>query len=138
MNIDSILNGIVIDHITAKKGMAIYKYLRLDELDSTVAMIRNVKSGKMGRKDIIKIDEDIDIDLDVLGYIDPGATVNIIREGRLVGKKRLELPEKLCGVIKCNNPRCITSTEQEIEHIFELHSKDAREYRCAYCEAARQ
>ena len=129
MNIDSINTGIVLDHITAKKGMEIYRYLRLDELDCTVAMIRNVKSSKMGRKDIIKIDEDIDIDLDVLGYIDPGVTINIIKNGERIDKKSLSLPEKLVGVIKCSNPRCITSTEQDINHVFTLYDKGAREYR---------
>jgi Aspartate carbamoyltransferase, regulatory subunit len=137
MNIDSITTGIVLDHITAKKGMEIYKYLRLDELDCTVAMIRNVKSNKMGRKDIIKIDEDIDIDLDVLGYIDPDVTVNIIKDSKLVEKKSLSLPQKLCGIIKCTNPRCITSTEQDIEHVFTLYDSKTREYRCAYCESSK-
>ena len=135
MNIDSIKTGIVLDHITAKKGMEIYRYLGLDELDCTVAIIRNVKSRKMGRKDIIKIDEDIDIDLDILGYIDPGATVNIIKDGLLVEKKKLELPEMLVGVIKCSNPRCITSVEPDLDHIFSLTDKQNRVYRCAYCEA---
>jgi aspartate carbamoyltransferase regulatory subunit len=137
MNIDSIDSGIVLDHITAKRGMEIYRYLRLDEKDCTVAMIRNVKSGKMGRKDIIKIDETIDIDLDALGYIDPGVTVNIIRDGVLVEKKRLELPERLEDVIRCANPRCITSTEPGIKHVFNLSDGETREYRCAYCESSR-
>ena len=134
MNIDSIKTGIVLDHITAKKGMEIYRHLGLDELDCTVAIIRNVKSQKMGRKDIIKIDADIDIDLDVLGYIDPGVTVNIIMGDKLVEKKKLELPARLVGVIKCSNPRCITSTEPDLEHIFNLTDRQNRIYRCAYCE----
>ncbi len=135
MNIDSVQSGIVLDHITAKKGMEIYKYLHLDELDCTVAMIRNVKSKKMGRKDIIKIDETIDIDLDVLGYIDPGATVNIIQNGNLVEKKQLALPKRLINVLTCSNPRCITSTEHAIDQIFYLTDIETHAYRCAYCEA---
>jgi len=134
MNIDSIENGIVLDHITAKKGDIIYRYLHLDTLDCTVAMIRNVKSKKMGRKDLIKIADNISIDLDVLGYIDPGVTVNVIRNGKLDTKKKLDLPELLHDVIKCSNPRCITSSEQELSHIFRLHNRETREYRCVYCE----
>jgi len=135
MNIDSIKTGIVLDHITAKKGMEIYRHLGLDELDCTVAIIRNVKSRKMGRKDIIKIDADIDIDLDVLGFIDPDVTVNVIRDDELVEKKKLELPARLAGIIKCSNPRCITSTEPDLDHVFNLTDRHNRIYRCAYCEA---
>ena len=135
MNIDSIKRGIVIDHIRAGYSMTIYNLLGLDQLNSTVAIIKNVKSKKMGRKDIIKVDADIDIDLDVLGYIDPDVTVNIIKNGRLAQKKKLELPERLVGVIKCGNPRCITSTERELDHIFNLTDRQNRIYRCAYCEA---
>ena len=131
MNIDSIKNGIVIDHIKAKKGLEIYDLLKLGDLDCSVAIITNAKSEKMGRKDIIKIDDDINIDLDVLGYIDPNSTVNIIKDGKLVKKCHLELPEKLTNVIKCKNPRCITSIETNCDHIFEL-SLSGR-YRCLYC-----
>ncbi len=134
MKIDSIKNGIVIDHISAGKAMKIYKLLRLDSLDCRVALITNVSSSKMGKKDIIKIDDDIVIDTDILGYVDPGATVNIIRDEIIVEKKKLELPEKLVNVIVCKNPRCITSTEQELPHIFKLTDKSHRVYRCLYCE----
>ncbi len=135
MNIDSIKNGIVIDHIEAGKSMELYHFLNLENLDCSVALIKNVVSKKMGRKDIIKIDDDINIDLDVLGYIDPNSTVNIIKDGKLVKKCHLELPEKLTNVIKCKNPRCITSVEQEINHIFKLTDRERRIYRCIYCES---
>ena len=134
MNIDSIKNGIVIDHITAGKSMEIYHLLGLDTIDYPVALIKNVGSKKMGKKDIIKIDYDIDIDTDVLGYVDPGVTVNIIKNGERVEKRSIRLPEKLTDVIKCKNPRCITSTEQELPHIFKLTDKENRVYRCFYCE----
>ncbi len=136
MKIDSIKNGIVIDHITAGKAMKIYNLLGLDELDCSVALIKNVSSSKMGKKDIIKIDTDFHVDLDILGYVDPGATVNIIKNEETVDKKKLELPEKLTNVIKCKNPRCITSTEQELPQIFNLTDKDKKVYRCVYCETA--
>ncbi len=135
MNIDSIKNGIVIDHIETGKSMELYHFLNLENLDCSVALIKNVVSKKMGRKDIIKIDDDINIDLDVLGYIDPNSTVNIIKDGKLVKKCHLELPEKLTNVIKCKNPRCITSVEQEINHIFKLTDRERRIYRCIYCES---
>ena len=135
MNIDSIKNGIVIDHIEAGKSMELYHFLNLENLDCSVALIKNVVSKKMGRKDIIKIDDDINIDLDVLGYIDPNSTVNIIKDGKLVKKCHLELHEKLTNVIKCKNPRCITSVEQEINHIFKLTDRERRIYRCIYCES---
>ena len=134
MNIDSINNGIVIDHITAGKSMEIYRLLGLDALDCPVALIKNVLSKKMGKKDIIKIDFDIDIDTDVLGYVDPGVTVNIIKNGERVEKRSINLPEKLTDVIKCKNPRCITSTEQELPHVFKLTDKENKVYRCLYCE----
>lgn len=134
MNIDSIKNGIVIDHITAGRGMDIYRLLALDRLDCPVALIKNAASTKMGKKDIIKIDSAIEINMDTLGYVDPGATVNIIRDGRLVEKKKLELPETLTNVIRCKNPRCITSTEQELPQIFRLTDRENRVYRCCYCE----
>lgn len=134
MNIDSIKNGIVIDHIQAGLGMRIYKLLHLDELDCSVAIIKNVTSKKMGKKDIIKVDEAIDFDLDILGYVDPDVTIDIIRDGVLVEKKKVELPETLTNVIFCKNPRCITSCEQEIDHVFKLTDKDNKVYRCLYCE----
>lgn len=134
MNIDSITNGFVIDHITAGRGMKLYDLLGLDNLDCSVAIIKNVASKKMGKKDIIKIDADIDIDIDVIGYVDPGTTVNIIRNCELVEKRTIELPQMLTNVIKCKNPRCITSTEQEINHVFKLTDKDNGVYRCIYCE----
>ena len=134
MNIDSITNGFVIDHITAGRGMKVYDLLGLDNLDCSVAIIKNVASKKMGKKDIIKIDADIELDVDIIGYVDPGTTVNIIRDGELVEKRALELPQKLTNVIKCKNPRCITSTEQELNHVFKLTDKDNGVYRCIYCE----
>lgn len=136
MNIDGIQNGYVIDHITAGKAMTIYRYLGLDRLDCSVAIIKNAKSQRMGRKDIIKIDELIPIDLHILGYIDPGATVNVIRDEKLADKKHLALPERVENVIRCKNPRCITQVEQEIEHVFVLADRDKGTYRCLYCEAA--
>lgn len=136
MKIDSIKNGIVIDHITAGKAMKIYNLLGLDSMDCSVALIKNVSSLKMGKKDIIKIDADFDVDTDILGYVDPGATVNIIKNEVTVEKKKLELPEKLTNVIKCKNPRCITSTEQELPQLFKLTDTDRKVYRCVYCETA--
>lgn len=134
MNIDSITNGIVIDHITAGNGMKLYDLLGLSELDCSVAIIKNVTSRKMGRKDIIKVDADIPVNLDVIGFVDPGATINIIRDGVLIEKRNIEMPERLVNVIKCRNPRCITSCEQEIEHIFKLTDREHKVYRCIYCE----
>ena len=134
MNIDSIQNGIVIDHITAGRGMELYDLLNLGALDVSIAIIKNVSSRKMGKKDIIKIDADIPVDLDVIGYVDPNATINIIRDGVLVEKKSLSLPERLVNVLKCKNPRCITSCEQELPHIFRLTDKEQKQYRCVYCE----
>ncbi len=134
MKIDSIINGIVIDHITAGRGMTIYSLLKLDNLDCSVALIKNATSKKMGRKDIIKIDSDIRLNLDILGYIDPGVTVNVIKDGVLVDKKQIELPEQLVNVIKCHNPRCITTTEQELTQVFRLTDRVNRVYRCMYCE----
>lgn len=134
MNIDSIQNGIVIDHIIAGKGMLLYELLHLDQLDASVAIIKNVTSKKMGRKDIIKIDADIPIDFAVIGYVDPSATINIIKNGKLVEKNTIEAPETLIDVLKCKNPRCITTTEQELKHIFKLTDKENKVYRCIYCE----
>lgn len=135
MNIDSIKNGIVIDHITAGLGMTVYNLLKLDELDCAVAIIKNANSRKMGKKDIIKIDADIKLNMDILGYVDPGITVDIIKDSKLIEKKSIGLPEKLTNVIKCKNPRCITTTEQELPHIFKLTDREKRVYRCIYCEA---
>ena len=134
MNIDSIKNGIVIDHITAGQGMRIYNLLGLDSLDCSVALIKNVSSRKMGKKDIIKIDSDFDVDTDILGYVDPDVTVNIIKDGKTVEKKSIALPEKLTGVLTCNNPRCSSVTEQELPQIFKLTDRARRVYRCIYCE----
>ena len=135
MNIDSINNGIVIDHIEAGKSMEIYKYLGLENLDCSVAIIKNVKSKRTGKKDIIKIDNDIDVDMDILGYIDTNITVNIIKDGKIIKKAHMELPEKLINIAKCQNPRCITTVEQEIEQVFNLTDKENKVYRCKYCEA---
>ena len=135
MTIDEIKNGIVIDHITAGKGMKIYSLLNLDSFECSVAFIKNAPSRKMGIKDIIKIDADIDIDTDILGYIDPDITVNIIKDGKNVEKKRIALPEQLTNVITCKNPRCISGTEQELPQIFKLTDKENRVYRCLYCES---
>ena len=135
MNIDSINNGIVIDHIEAGKSMEIYKYLGLENLDCSVAIIKNVKSKRTGKKDIIKIDSDIDINMDILGYIDTNITVNIIKDGKIIKKAHMELPEKLINIAKCQNPRCITTVEQEIEQVFNLTDKENKVYRCKYCEA---
>lgn len=134
MNIDSIQNGVVIDHITAGKCMRFYELLNLASLDVSVALIKNVNSKKMGKKDIIKIDADIDLNLDVIGFVDPDATVNIIKNGVLVEKRSIGMPETLTNVIKCKNPRCITSCEQELDHIFKLTDKSNKVYRCIYCE----
>ncbi|MBE6667228.1 MAG: aspartate carbamoyltransferase regulatory subunit [Ruminococcaceae bacterium] len=134
MNIDSIQNGFVIDHIPAGKGMTLYDLLGLDELDCSIALIKNVGSEKMGKKDIIKIDAAIDINFDIIGFIAPEVTVNIIEDGKIVEKKSMELPLTLTGVIRCKNPRCITTTEQEIIHKFKLTDKENRVYRCIYCE----
>ena len=135
MIIDEIHNGIVIDHIRAGGAMELYRILGLEELSCSVAIIKNAASGKMGKKDIIKIDEEINLDLDVLGYVDPGITVNIIRDGRRVQKFKPDLPERVTNVIKCKNPRCITTTEQELDHIFKLTDRENRVYRCLYCDS---
>ena len=134
MNIDSIKNGIVIDHITAGKGMELYKLLGLDSLDCSVALIKNVGSRKMGKKDIIKIDSDFDVDTDILGFVDPDVTVNIIKDGKIAEKKTIGLPERLNNVLICKNPRCISATEQELPQIFKLTDRERRIYRCIYCE----
>ena len=134
MIIDAIKNGIVIDHIAAGKAMELYKILGLGDLDCTVAILKNVVSGKLGRKDIIKIDRVLDLDWDVIGYVDPNITVNIIMDGRQVEKRQLKLPETITNVIRCKNPRCITSVEQELPQVFKLTDRENRVYRCLYCE----
>ncbi len=134
MVIEPIRNGIVIDHITAGMAMELYSILGLGKLDCTVAILKNVSSKKLGRKDIIKIDRLLDLDWDLLGYVDPNITVNIIRDDVRVEKRQLKLPERITGVIRCRNPRCITSVEQELPHIFKLTDPIQGIYRCIYCE----
>ena len=134
MIIGQIKDGIVLDHITAGKCMEIYKALELDKLDCQVAIIKNAESKKHGRKDIIKIDQAIDIDLDVLGYLDERITVNIIKDGKLLKRAHLEAPAEIKNVIKCKNPRCITSVEHDLKHVFKLTDKENGVYRCAYCD----
>ncbi len=135
MNVDGITTGVVLDHIQAGKSMEIYNYLHLDELDCCVAIIKNVKSTKLGRKDIIKIDAEMDLDLEVLGYLDPNITVNLVKDGKLIEKKHLKLPREVKNVIKCKNPRCVTTVEREVDHIFRLTSEEKGIYRCIYCES---
>lgn len=135
MHIDSIQNGIVLDHIKAGKSMQIYNDLGLEDMDCSVAIIKNAPSNKMGRKDIIKIDDTMDLNLDVLGYIDPNITVCYISDGRIVRKEHLKLPKKIVNIIKCKNPRCITSVESSLDHIFLLADEEKQIYRCAYCES---
>ena len=135
MNVDSLQKGLVIDHIQAGKSMEIYRFLDLDRLDCSVAIIKNARSGKSGKKDIIKIEDKIDVDLDVLGFIDPNITVNVVEGGRITRKRKLQLPAQVTNVAKCKSPRCITSIEQELPHIFKLSEEgDRRVYRCIYCE----
>ena len=134
MIINPIQNGIVLDHITAGNAMKVYDVLGLGKLNCTVAMINNATSSKMGRKDILKIYSIIDINFDVLGYIDPGITVSVIERGEVVNRITLELPERIEGVIECKNPRCITSVEQELPQIFRLTDREKKVYRCLYCE----
>ena len=135
MRVDSVKNGVVIDHITNGKAMQIYSLLNLDNLDCTVAILRNVPSRKMGRKDIIKIDCNMDINFDVLGFISPNITVDVIRDGKVVEKKHIDLPERLTDILECKNPRCITSTEQDIHHISRLTDRENGVYRCIYCDS---
>lgn len=135
MIIGQIKDGIVLDHITAGLGMTLYNFLGLDKLDCQVALIKNAESIKMGKKDIIKIDRVIDINMDALGYLDPGVTVNIIKDGKLAKRQNIDIPERIENVIKCKNPRCITTVEQELPHIFTLRDKENRVYRCLYCES---
>lgn len=138
MNIDSIENGMVIDHITAGRGMKLYNLLGLAEMGVPVAIIQNVVSKKMGKKDIIKIDAHIDVDYDIIGFVDPEATVNFIKDGQLIEKRTIDMPEMLTNVIKCKNPRCITTTEQELPHVFKLTDRENKVYRCIYCETKGQ
>lgn len=135
MNVDGVRNGIVLDHIKAGESMNIYKLLELDKLDCCIAMIQNVKSAKYGKKDIIKIDTELYVDLKALGFIDSNITVNVIKNGELEKKLHAELPEELINVVQCKNPRCITSVEQEIKHKFKLVNKEKKVYRCVYCDA---
>ena len=135
LNIGGLNEGVVIDHIQAGGAMKIYEYLNLEKLDCSVAIIKNARSNKMGKKDIIKIEGGLDlVDLDVLGFIDHNITVNIIKDGQIVEKKALSLPTQITNVIKCKNPRCITSIEQELKHIFILTDEENQVYRCKYCE----
>lgn len=137
LNVGKIEEGFVLDHIDAGKSLQIYHDLKLDQLDCTVAIIKNAKSDKMGKKDILKVECDIDmLDLDILGFIDHKITVNVIKDGEIVEKKELHLPKEIKNVIKCKNPRCITSIEQELTHIFVLSDKEKEIYRCKYCEEA--
>lgn len=136
LNIGGLNQGIVIDHIEAGGAMKIYSYLNLEKLDCSVAIIKNARSNKMGKKDIIKIDGFLDMDLDILGVLDRNITINIIENGKIKSKKNLNLPERVTNIIKCKNPRCITSIEQELPHIFRLTDKQKGVYRCVYCEQA--
>lgn len=135
MIIGQIKDGIVLDHITAGKCMEIYAALELDKLGCQVAIIKNADSKKYGKKDIIKIDQAIDVDLDVLGYLDERVTVNVIKDGKLFKREHLEAPSEIKNVIKCKNPRCITTTEQELPHVFKLTDREKKVYRCIYCES---
>ena len=135
LNVGKIEEGFVLDHIKAGKSLSIYEHLQLDKLDCTVAIIKNARSGKMGKKDIIKIDADLDVDLNALGYIDSDITINIIENGKRVKKYHPELPEYISNVVKCKNPRCITTTEQELPHVFKLTDRKNKIYRCIYCES---
>ena len=134
LNIGGLNEGIVMDHIHAGGAMEIYNYLNLEKLDCSVAIIKNAKSNKMGRKDIIKIDQIIDIDFNMLAVLEPHMTINYIKDGVRVEKKQLALPEKIYGIIKCKNPRCITSVEQQLDHVFVLTDPENIVYRCQYCE----
>lgn len=137
LNVGQIEEGFVLDHIDAGKSLKIYHDLKLDQLDCTVAIIKNARSNKMGKKDILKVECDINmLDLDILGFIDHKITVNVIKDGEIVEKKQLHLPKEIRNVIKCKNPRCITSIEQELTHIFVLTDKEKELYRCKYCEEA--
>ncbi len=136
LNIGGLTKGVVIDHIEAGGAMNIYSYLNLEKLDCSVAIIKNAKSNKMGKKDIIKIEEHLDMDLDILGVLDRNITINLIEDGKIIEKRNLYLPEKVTNIIKCKNPRCITSIERELPHSFKLTDKEKGVYRCIYCEQA--
>lgn len=138
MNIDSIKNGIVIDHIQAKKGLEIYNALNLGALDCSVAIITNARSEKMGKKDIIKIDKNIDLNLDILGYLDSNITINIIKDDERIEKYHVKLPKQITNIIKCQNPRCITSIESKLDQIFILSDEKKKKYRCKYCETLKE
>lgn len=134
LSVDSLERGVVIDHIQAGRSMQIYQLLNLDQLDCCVAIIKNVKSNRMGRKDIIKIEDRIDAELEALGFLDPNITVNIIDGGTIIRKMKLRLPEKVRNIIRCRNPRCITSVESDLPQEFVLTDRDRGVYRCSYCE----
>ena len=134
LSVDSLERGVVIDHIQAGRSMQIYQLLNLDDLDCCVAVIKNVKSNRMGRKDIIKIEDRVDADLEAIGFIDPNITVNIIDQGTIIQKKKLKLPERVRNIIRCRNPRCITSVERDLPHEFVLTDPERGVYRCCYCE----
>lgn len=134
MRVDSMKDGMVIDHIACGKAMDIYSMLSLDKLDCAIALLQSVPSKKMGKKDIIKIDRILDINFDALGFISPNITIDIVRGGEVVEKKHIELPEKLTDILVCKNPRCITSVEQDIHHVFRLTDKEKGIYRCIYCD----
>ena len=137
LNVGSLKEGVVLDHIQAGRSMSIYHDLGLDKLDCSVAIIKNARSNKMGRKDIIKIEGSLDlVDLDILGYIDHNITINIIKDEKIIEKRQIQLPKKITNVIKCRNPRCITSIEQELKHVFVLTDEVNEVYRCIYCEDA--
>ena len=135
LNVGRMEEGIVLDHIKAGYSMSIYNYLNLDKLDCSVAIIKNAVSQKMGRKDIIKIDSPEEIDLGVIGFVDPDATINVIRDGKLVEKRHFTLPERIVNVLKCRNPRCITTVEPGLDQVFFLSDRESHTYRCLYCEA---
>lgn len=135
MNIDSIKNGYVIDHIKAGCGMKIYEDLKLDELDCPVAIIKNAKSNKSSKKDIIKVDTSLELNVDVLGYIDQGITINIVKDSKIIKKYHPKLPKEIINIVKCKNPRCITSIEQELDQVFILTDDENKIYRCKYCES---
>ena len=135
MRLEGVNTGIVLDHIKAGTAMKIYNLLELEKLDCTVAVMKNVASSKMGKKDMIKIDTALDLNMEALGYLDNKITVNIVKDGKLAEKKKLSLPKELNNVIKCKNPRCITSVEQEIKHSFRLVNEEKKVYRCSYCDA---
>ena len=135
LHVGKLQEGFVLDHIQAGKALSIYNHLKLNKLDCCVAIIKNARSNKMGKKDIIKVECPVDVvDLDVLGFIDHNITVNIIQDGEIITKKELSLPKKITNIIKCKNPRCITSMEQELPHVFLLTDEDKEIYRCKYCE----